>query len=54
MLVGVSVLVLTGMLAVVEASDPKAITLTQIGRYSAGPSTVVNEPRANIAAFDPD
>jgi hypothetical protein len=54
MLVGVSVFVVTEMLAMVETSDPTAITLTQIGRYSAGPSTVVDEPQAKIAAFEPD
>lgn len=54
-LVGAGVLTIgvTGMLSMVEASDPKAITLTQIGRYSAGPSTVADQPRAEIAAFDP-
>jgi hypothetical protein len=36
-----------------EASDSKSITLKQIGRYSAGASTVPDEPRAEIAAYDP-
>lgn len=55
MLVGLGVLTVsaTGMLPAVDASDSRSITLTQIGRYSAGPSTVADEPRAEIAAYDP-
>jgi hypothetical protein len=54
-LVGIGVLTvsMTGIPAVGEASEPRSITLTQIGRYSAGPSTVADEPRAEISAFDP-
>ncbi len=53
LLMAVSLLGLTGTSVEVEAKDSRSITLTQIGRYSAGPSTVADEPRAEITAFDP-
>src|SRR5262249_40437066 len=46
-----SCLIGTPMLA--AAKDPKSITLAQIGRYNAGISSVADEPRTEIAAFDP-
>lgn len=57
LLVGVGLLSLfsiIGTSVAVEASDSKSITLTQIGRYSAGVSTNPDEPRAEISAFDAD
>ena len=53
LLVGLSFLCLVGTSAAVYASDSKSLTLTQIGRYSAGVSTNPDEPRAEISAFDP-
>lgn len=50
---GIGLLSMMGLPLLAQASDLKSITLTQIGRYSAGPSTVADEPRAEIAAFDP-
>jgi len=53
LLVGISVFSILGTSFTVHASDPKPITLKQIGRYSAGVSTTPDEPRAEISAFDP-
>lgn len=50
---GVVAVSVTGVLTVVDAAGSHSITLTQIGRYNAGPSTVADEPRAEIVAFDP-
>lgn len=50
---GIGLLSMMGLPLLAQASDSKSITLTQIGRYSAGPSTVADEPRAEISAFDP-
>ncbi len=50
---GIGLLSMMGLPLLAQASDSKSVTLTQIGRYSAGPSTVADEPRAEIAAFDP-
>lgn len=44
---------LIGMPMYAAAKEPKSITLTEIGRYSAGASTVADEPRTEIVAFDP-
>lgn len=44
---------LIGMPIVTYAKDAKSITLQPIGRYSAGASSTPDEPRAEIAAFDP-
>ena len=52
-IVGIGLLSVMGLPISVEASDSKSITLKQIGRYSAGASTVPDEPRAEIAAYDP-
>ncbi len=52
-LVGISLLSMLGLPMSVEAKDSKSITLKQIGRYSAGASTVPDEPRTEIAAYDP-
>jgi 2',3'-cyclic-nucleotide 2'-phosphodiesterase / 3'-nucleotidase / 5'-nucleotidase len=52
-IVGIGLLCVMGLPMTVEASDSKSITLKQIGRYSAGASTVPDEPRAEIAAYDP-
>jgi 2',3'-cyclic-nucleotide 2'-phosphodiesterase / 3'-nucleotidase / 5'-nucleotidase len=52
-IVGVSLLSMMGFPMAVEAKDQKSITLNQIGRYSAGVSTVSGEPRTEIAAYDP-
>ena len=52
-LVGIGLLSVMGLPISVEAKDSTSITLKQIGRYSAGASTVPDEPRAEIAAFDP-
>lgn len=53
LLVGLGLLSIVGAAVPVEASDSKTITLKQIGRYSAGPSTDPDEPRTEISAFDP-
>ena len=53
LLLAVSLLSLVGNSVSVEAKDSKSITLNLIGRYSAGASTVADEPRAEIAAYDP-
>jgi hypothetical protein len=50
--VGIGLLSVMGLPLLAQASDLKSITLKQIGRYSAGASTVPDEPRAEIAAFD--
>lgn len=50
---GIGLLSVMGLPLLAQASDSKSITLTQIGRYSAGPSTVADEPRVEITAFDP-
>ncbi len=52
-IVGIGLLSVMGLPMSVEASDSKSVTLKQIGRYSAGASTIPDEPRAEIAAFDP-
>ena len=52
-IVGIGLLCVMGPPMTVEASDSKSITLKQIGRYSTGASTVPDEPRAEIAAYDP-
>lgn len=52
-IVGIGLLSVMGLPMTVEASDSKSITLKQIGRYSAGASTAPDEPRAEIAAYDP-
>ena len=52
-IVGIGLLSVMGLPISVEASDSKSITLKQIGRYSAGASTVADEPRAEISAYDP-
>ena len=52
-IVGIGLLSVMGLPMSVEASDSKSITLKQIGRYSAGASTAPDEPRAEIAAYDP-
>lgn len=52
MLIGLSLLSLVGTSAA-GASDSPSITLKQIGRYSAGASTNPDEPRTEIAAYDP-
>lgn len=52
-IVGIGLLSVIGLPMTVEASDSKSITLKQVGRYSAGASTVPDEPRAEIAAYDP-
>jgi DNA-binding beta-propeller fold protein YncE len=52
-IVGIGLLSAIGLPMTVEASNSKSITLKQIGRYSAGASTVPDEPRAEIAAYDP-
>ncbi len=44
---------LIGTPILAAAKEPKSIALTEIGRYSAGASTVADEPRTEIAAFDP-
>jgi hypothetical protein len=51
--VGIGILSVLGLPMLAEASDSKSITLKQIGRYSAGASTVADEPRTEIAAYDP-
>lgn len=53
LLMGVGLLGIVGTAVIVEASDSKSITLKQIGRYSAGPSTNPDEPRTEISAYDP-
>ncbi|MBC7837450.1 MAG: BON domain-containing protein [Nitrospiraceae bacterium] len=50
---GIGLLTMMGLPISVEAADSKSITLKQIGRYSAGASTVPDEPRTEIAAYDP-
>jgi hypothetical protein len=50
--VGIGLLSAMGLPLLAQASDSKSITLKQIGRYSAGASTVPDQPRAEIAAFD--
>jgi hypothetical protein len=52
-IVGIGLLSVMGMPMFAEASDSTSITLKQIGRYSAGASTVPDEPRTEIAAYDP-
>lgn len=52
-IVGIGLLSVMGLPMSVEASDSNSLTLKQIGRYSAGASTVPDEPRAEIAAYDP-
>jgi len=52
-IVGIGLLSVMGLPISVEASDSKSITLKQIGRYSAGASTVADEPRAEISSYDP-
>lgn len=52
MLIGLSLLSLVGT-STAGASDSPSITLKQIGRYSAGASTNPDEPRTEIAAYDP-
>jgi len=52
MLIGLSLLSFVGTSAA-GASDSPSITLKQIGRYSAGASTNPDEPRTEIAAYDP-
>jgi hypothetical protein len=52
-IVGIGLLSAIGLPISVQASDSKSITLKQIGRYSAGISTVPDEPRTEIAAYDP-
>jgi hypothetical protein len=52
-IVGIGLLSVIGVPMSVEASDSKSITLKQVGRYSAGASTAPDEPRAEIAAYDP-
>jgi hypothetical protein len=49
-IVGIGLLSVLGLPISVQASDSKAITLKQIGRYSAGIGTTT---RAEISAFDP-
>ncbi|MCS6286565.1 MAG: choice-of-anchor I family protein [Nitrospira sp.] len=51
--VGMGLLTVIGLPWLAQASDSKSITLKQIGRYSAGASSNPDEPRAEIAAFDP-
>lgn len=53
LLMGVGLLGIVGTAVIVEASDSKTITLKQIGRYSAGPSTNPDEPRTEISTYDP-
>lgn len=53
LLMGIGLLGIVGTAVIVEASDSKSITLKQIGRYSAGPSTNPDEPRTEISAYDP-
>jgi 2',3'-cyclic-nucleotide 2'-phosphodiesterase / 3'-nucleotidase / 5'-nucleotidase len=50
---GVGLVTLLGVSITVEASESTRITLKQIGRYSAGVSTIPDEPRTEISAFDP-
>jgi hypothetical protein len=52
-IVGIGLLSMMGLPMSVEAKDSKSITLKQIGRYSAGASTAPDEPRTEIAAYDP-
>ena len=52
LLVGLGLLGIVGTAVPVDASDMKTITLKQIGRYSAGPSTNPDEPRVEISAYD--
>jgi len=52
-MVGIGVFGMMALPISAIASDSKSITLKQIGRYSAGASTNPDEPRAEIAAFDP-
>ena len=52
-IVGIGLLSVMGLPMFADASDSKSITLKQIGRYSAGASTAPDEPRAEIAAYDP-
>ncbi len=51
-LAGIALLSVIGMPFVAAAKESKTITLTPIGRYSAGASTNPDEPRAEIAAYD--
>ncbi len=53
MFVGISLLGLVVTSIAADASAAQSITLKQIGRYSAGTGTAADEPRAEIAAFDP-
>lgn len=52
-IVGIGLLSVMGLPMSVQAADSNSITLKQIGRYSAGVSTAPDEPRAEIAAYDP-
>ncbi len=51
--IGIVLLGTMGLGAITEASDSPGITLKLIGRYSAGASTNPDEPRTEIAAYDP-
>ena len=51
--VGIGLLSVMGLPLLAQASDSPSITLKQIGRYSAGASTNPDEPRTEIAAYDP-
>jgi hypothetical protein len=48
-----AVFCLIGMPILAEAKNAKSISLNEIGRYSAGASTVADEPRTEISAYDP-
>ncbi|RPH81442.1 MAG: hypothetical protein EHM80_02350 [Nitrospiraceae bacterium] len=52
-IVGIGLLSVMGLPMSAEAKDSKSITLKQIGRYSAGVSTTPDEPRTEIADYDP-
>jgi hypothetical protein len=52
-IVTVSLVCLIGAPIWAEAKKNKSITVKEIGRYSAGASTVADEPRTEIAAYDP-
>jgi hypothetical protein len=53
LVIGIGIVSVMGLPMSVSAMDSKSITLKQIGRYSAGASTVPDEPRAEISAYDP-